>query len=137
MRIVGCCLLEGTVGKRRERVDPCVGRDLDAAGDASRFEQRRHDLVEVRTRAVVYTAKGREASEEETHVHLHGLRVAREVLKGSEDGCKLGGIGWVDVVLENDVALRGCEGLEFEVGNNAEGSTSAAQTPEEVWVRGR
>lgn len=46
----------------------------------------------------------------------------------------MGSVTWGEAVGEDEIALRGVEGLEFEIGDDAEGGAGASEGPEEVGV---
>ena len=64
------------------------------------------------------------------------MGVDGEVLEGGERGGELGCGGRLEVVVEDDVAFGGGEGLEFEVCDDSEGCAGAAEGPEEIGVLG-
>jgi hypothetical protein len=55
-------------------------------------------------------------------------------LQGGQNGAELGGGAERDAIIEDDVAFGRSEGLELEVGNDAEGGTGTAEGPEEICV---
>lgn len=127
--VVGCDLLEGPVGEGGQGVEPRVCAD-GSAGDAHLLEERRDELVVVCAGAVVDAAEGGEAREEEAHVEFGRLGVDGEVLQRGERGGELGCGRRLEVVVEDDVALRGGEGLEFEVGDDPKGRACPTESPE-------